>query len=34
MDRKTNFRLIIYSRSSTNRANLAKIDPVDVEGNR
>jgi len=29
--RKTNCRLIIYSRSSTNSANLAKIGPVDSE---
>ena len=29
--KKTNFRLIIYSRNSTNPANLAKIVPVDVE---
>jgi len=30
-NRKTNFRLIIYGRSSTNPANLAKIGQVDVE---
>ena len=30
-ERKTNFRLIIYSRNSTNPANLAKIGPVDVQ---
>jgi len=29
--RKTNFRLTIYSHSSTKPANLAKIDPVDIE---
>jgi len=29
--KKTNFRLIIYGRSSTNPANLAKIGQVDVE---
>ena len=32
-DRKTNFRLITYSHSSTNPANLAKIGQVDVERN-
>jgi len=31
MDRKTNFRLIVYSRSSTKPENLAKIGSVDVE---
>jgi len=31
MDRKTNFRLVIDSHSSTNRENLAKIGPVDYE---
>jgi len=30
-DRKTNYRLIVYSHSSTNTANLAKIDAVDGE---
>ena len=30
-DRRANFGLIIYSRSSTNLANLTKIDLVDVE---
>jgi len=30
-DRKTNFRLVIYSCSSTNPANLAKIGPVGAE---
>ena len=30
-DRKANFRLIIYSDSSTNPENLAKIGPVAVE---
>jgi len=29
--RKTNFRPLIYSRSSTNPANLVKIGPVGVE---
>jgi len=29
--KKTHFRSFIYSRSSTKRENLAKIDPVDVE---
>jgi len=33
MDRKTNFRLIIYSRSSTNRDNLAKIGPANCQIN-
>jgi len=28
---KTDLRLIIYSHSSTNPENVAKIDPVDVE---
>jgi len=28
---KTNFRLIIYSRSSTEAENAAKIDEADVE---
>jgi len=31
MDRKANFRLIVYSHSSTKRENLAKIFLVDVE---
>jgi len=31
MDRKTNYRLTIYSRISANSANLAKIDAVDFE---
>jgi len=30
-DRKTNFRLIIYSRSFTNPEKLVKIGPVDFE---
>jgi len=30
-DRKTTFRLIIYSHSSTNQENSAKIDPADSE---
>ena len=29
--RKTNFRLIIYSHSSINPENLAKVGPVDFE---
>jgi len=32
-DRKTNFRLIIYSHSSAKPEKLAKIGPVDVEIN-
>jgi len=31
MDRKTNFRLIVFSRSSTKSKTLAKISPVDVK---
>jgi len=31
MDRKTNFRSFIYSKSSTDPANLVKIGPIDVE---
>jgi len=31
MDPKNNFRLTIYSRSSTNPANLAKISPADCQ---
>jgi len=30
-DRKTKFRLIIYSHSSTNQENSVKIDPADSE---
>jgi len=30
-DGKTNFRLIIYSHSSINPENLAKVGPVDFE---
>jgi len=30
-DRKVNFRLIIYSHSSTNTENLAKIGPLDFD---
>jgi len=30
-DRKTNYRLIVYSHSSTNTANVAKIDAGDGE---
>ena len=30
-DRKTNFRLVIYTRNSTNREDSAKIDPADIE---
>jgi len=30
-DQKTNFRLIIYSHSSTNPEKLAKTSPVDFE---
>jgi len=30
-ERKTHFRLIVLRQSSTNPANLTKVDPVDVE---
>ena len=33
-DQKSNFRLIIGSHSSTNRGNLAKINPLDYDRNR